>query len=643
MATKEEALDDFLKCLRISLNFILLYSKEHKSFLKSISELKEKISSLFAYLNPIEIVFTPDNLSIEGVFYSKMSLYKELAALFHQRKIQSLKLLPGITEEELVILLDKLALAPKEIIRSGGLGFILTKIPGVTHFSAADLDYSQLLRGEGEEVKDIWSFMLHSAVAGNDAEKIDEFAGNFEVMIRKFKADNLIENEELKEDLHKFLEYLKKTDREKFLRCSREIPRLILKDKSFLTDEQKIKKLKGFISELNTEDYSHILWNEMVSDENFDTTSFQLFSKLFGDKDNEKIASSLAENLSGKNSSKIPSNVASRIKKMFSSTSESSGIPQIYRQAVLSMGESQSFRGTFVFDRQQLMSNYRYILLNLLLAEKNGKHLELIAERLSKEWEKIAQENDPEYLKCLEEVIQAKTASDLRLPAFLQLSKNFYGFIEASLWNEVTFPEKAAIFEKINTSSFKAEDYLQKIFDDGRLNPRVLRAFFRFFPDNLPDFCNRIKDRRADIDFVAKVLESLSQVDSPLVLSALEDIYSFSGDIIRIEIIQIMGLTCGYNREFIYEVLKNGSNFLKKEALLAVAGEQDNQKAMEILFRVPNPWGRNNKVLMENLGIVEELKYRRAEKYLEQLTRNTAFWNIRLRKRIKQVRERFNV
>jgi hypothetical protein len=640
MATKEEVLDDFLKCLRISLNFILLYSKEHKSFLKSIAELKEKTSALFAYLNPIEIVFTPNELSIENVFYSKMNLYKELAVLFHQRKIQSLKLLPGITEEELVILLDKLALSPKEIIGAGGLAFILSNTPGVAHFSATDLDYSQLLRGEGEEVKDIWSFMLHSAVAGNDSRKIDEFADNFEVMIRKFKADNLVENEELKEDLHKFMEYLKKTDQEKFLRCSREIPRLIIKDKSVFTDEQKIKKLKGFISELNTQDYAHILWNEMVNDENFDTASFQLFSKLLGDKDNEKIASNLAENLSGKNSPKIPANVASRIRGMFSSNS---AIPQIYRQAILSMGESQTFRGTFVFDRLHLSSNYHFILINLLLVENNGEHLELIAERLYKEWAKIAEENDPDFLKCLAEVIQAKAAGDLSLPAFIQLSRNFYGFIEASLWSPTQLPQIWEIFKQIKTSSLKAEDYLKKIFDDGLFNPRVLSAFFRFFPDSLPDFCGRIKARRADIDFVAKVLESLSKVDSPLVLSALEDIYSFSGDIIRIEIIQIMGQTGRYNREFIDAVLKNGSNFLKKEALLVASGQENNQKALEILFMLPNPWARNNKILLENLGIVEELKYHPAKEYLERLDRRTPFWNIRLKKRIKQVRERFDV
>jgi hypothetical protein len=643
MATKEEALEDFLKCFRISLNFILLYSKDHKSFLKSISELKYKTDALFAYLNPIEVVFTPDSLSIEGVFYSKMNLHKELAALFHQRKIQSLRLSPGITDSELVILLDKLSLAPKEIIRSGGLAAVFSGIPGAAHFSVTDLDYSQLLRGDGEEVKDIWSFMLHNAVARGDSEKIDEFADNFEVMISKFKAENIADNEELKNDLQKFLEYLKVKEPEKFLRCRREIPKLILKDKTFLLDPDKARKLKNFISGLSPEDYAQILWNDIAKDEKLDTTSLTLFSRLLGDDENKKIAVSLAGNLSGKGGAKIPANVAQKVRELFSSSSGSSPVPEIYRQAILSMGESQNFHGVFVFDRKQMMDNYRYTLLNLLVAEKNREQSELIADSLSKEWEAIAGEKDLAYLKCLEEVIRLKSGEDPKLPGIEELAGKFYCFIEAFIWDEAPLPGIAAIFENMRKSYHLAPDYLSRIFDEGKVNAGVIRAFLRFFPDELPDFYSRLKDKSQDIDFVARVLEALRQIDSPLVLDALENIYSFSGDIIKIEIIQIMSQIGRYNRGFLFDVLKTGTAFLKKEALSAITEQQDTQKAMEILFLVPNPWGRNNQVLKENLGIVEEARYKQARQYLEYLGRNTAFWNIGLKKRVKQVLEGLNV
>lgn len=643
MATKEKALEDFLKCFRISINYILLYSKGHKSFLASVADLKEKTEALFVYLNPIEIIFTPDSLSVEGVVYSKMNLHKELALLFHQRKIQSLMLTRGITGDELVILLDKLSLAPKEIIKSGGLSVILSDILKNAHFSVTNLDYSQLLRGEGEEIRDIWVFMLHNAIAQEDSKKIDEFTDNFEIAIQKFKAVNLVEDKELKDNLSKFLEHLKKTDQEKFLRCSRAILKLVLKDKSVLMDEEKAKKLKSFLIELNTDDYAQVLWNEILNNENFDASSFQLFSKLLERDEHEKIASHLAGNLSRQEFLKIPTNVSRKIKELFSSSSGSSLVPEIYRRAMLSIGESPIFKDAFVFDRKQLLVNYRFILLNLLFKEKNSQRQEVLADKLFKEWENIAEENDTVYLKCLREVIEKKKTENFEFPAFLELSRKFYNFIEVFIWEETLPPGIADLLGNMEASSLGVEVYLQKMFEEGKINIRVLKAFFRFFPNRLPDFYACLKEKWFDIDILAKVLESLREINSPLTLPIIEYIYSFSSSIIKIEIIRIMAGTGKYNREFIFEVLKNGGSFLKKEALVVFSEQQDNQKALEILFMLPNPWGKNNGILMENLEIVEDLDYKQAKEYLEYLYRNTAFWNIRLKKRIKKVMRRLNV
>ena len=642
MATKEEALEDFLKCFRIALNFILLYSKDHKSFLKSVAGLQEKTAALFVYLNPIEINFFAEALSIEGVMYSKISLHRELAGLFHQRKIQSLMIRRGITKEELVILLEKLALAPKEIIKSGGLAEILSGILENPHFSVADLDYSQLLRGEGEEVKDIWLFILHNAVARQDPKKLSEFAKNFEVMIQKCKVRELIENDEFNNDLHRFLEYLKKTDREKFVSFSRAILKFIAKDKSVLMDDEKIEKLKTFLADLGVDDYSQVLWNEITSDSNFDVSSFQLFSKFLGEDEHEKVADSLFKNLSGHEGRNMTANVSRKVKELFSSPAGESSISKIYLRAISAAGVSTIVEEGFVFDRKQMAENYRYILLNLLSEEKNIRQLELIVDKLSKEWDRIAEERNVEYLKCLGEVIRKKTP-DLNSELFRELSKKFYNFIEAFIWEESIPAGFAAFFETMEASSFEVEVYFKKIFEEAKVNIGILKAFFRFFPNKLSDFYDRLKDKRADIDFIAKVMESLREIDSPLTLPVLETIFSFSNDIIKIEVLRIMAGTGRYNREFVFEVLKGSGDFMKKEALAVFSQQQDYQKAMELLFLIPNPWGKNNAVLAQNLAVVDELHYKQAAQYLEFLYRNTAFWNIGLKKRIKQVLGRLNV
>jgi hypothetical protein len=50
MATQEEALSEFLKALRIAINYISLYSRAHRSFLGSVAVLKEKLEVLLTFL-----------------------------------------------------------------------------------------------------------------------------------------------------------------------------------------------------------------------------------------------------------------------------------------------------------------------------------------------------------------------------------------------------------------------------------------------------------------------------------------------------------------------------------------------------------------------------------------------------------------
>ena len=97
------------------------------------------------------------------------------------------------------------------------------------------------------------------------------------------------------------------------------------------------------------------------------------------------------------------------------------------------------------------------------------------------------------------------------------------------------------------------------------------------------------------------------------------------------------------NREFVFDVLRGSRDFLKKEALEIISGQGDYQKAMELLFLIPNPWGKNNEILLENLNVVEELQHKQAKEYLEFLDRNTPFWNLKLKHRIKEVLRRLNV
>jgi len=404
---KEEALEDFLKTLRITLNYIFLYSKDHRSFIKSVQELKRKIDILLDFLNPVKVSFSPDSLLIDGKVYKKTLLHKELAKMFHLRKVKSIEIRGGITEKEMILLLDKIAMPPKEVWKAGGLSNLLSKTETL-HCSVEDLDYSGLLKDEGKEIKDIWSYLLQDAVEKENVHKVYELADNFEKNIGKFKASNFIEDEELNRNIYKFLKFLREKDKDKFSRCARAMLKSILRDKAVFKEGQ-LDKIRIFFEHLDEDDFANALWDAIATDDRFDSYSFQLFSRLVEKEKHEKIVSSLAKNVDKSKSLGINPRIGKKIRELFSMP-EKTFISEIYRRALFTLAEDDFSQKGFSFNRSLLQDNFRFILLNLLAEEKTKQGLTLIVESLLKQWDEIIAQQDTEYLKYLLEALRKKKA-----------------------------------------------------------------------------------------------------------------------------------------------------------------------------------------------------------------------------------------
>ena len=94
---KEEALNDFLKGLRIVFSNATAYSKDHPYFIKSVENFRQKIDTLFNFLNPIKINIAPNFLFLYDRCWDKEAPYVELASLLHFRKIKSIEFREGLT------------------------------------------------------------------------------------------------------------------------------------------------------------------------------------------------------------------------------------------------------------------------------------------------------------------------------------------------------------------------------------------------------------------------------------------------------------------------------------------------------------------------------------------------------------------
>jgi HD-GYP domain-containing protein (c-di-GMP phosphodiesterase class II) len=290
---KDQRIRSFLKNLKVMFKTASIYKFDHPAFHQGVTDLKEKLESLFELLSPVAIGFSPSSLLIDGRFWEGERTYIDLGRLFHLRKVKGLVFHHGITLDELTRFAARITLSLTEFIKAGGALQMLKK-EHFGHIELDILDYSELLRGEGEEIKDIWPYLLMEAVEEDSPVKLDLVADSFEKIIGKFNTEDLIQNEELQKNFSKFFKYLRETSEEKHRACARGLLKSFLNGKKTAT-EDKFEKLKLLVSDLSEEDLASTLWEEIIGNEKFDSLSFSIFSKLISKERHKKISTSLRD------------------------------------------------------------------------------------------------------------------------------------------------------------------------------------------------------------------------------------------------------------------------------------------------------------------------------------------------------------
>ena len=168
--TKDEALLRFFQSLRLAFKNAIMYKIDHPAFVHCVKDLKGRAEDVFMLISPLSVGFTPRSLFADGRFWEGEKTFRELGMLFHLRKIKSLEIRPGITIDELMRFSTKVTLPLSDFVKLGGAGEILKK-EKILHISVEELDYKELLKGTGEEIKDIWPYLLQEAVDENDPRR----------------------------------------------------------------------------------------------------------------------------------------------------------------------------------------------------------------------------------------------------------------------------------------------------------------------------------------------------------------------------------------------------------------------------------------------------------------------------------------
>ncbi|MDD3297110.1 MAG: hypothetical protein PHU64_07135 [Candidatus Omnitrophica bacterium] len=637
-----EKYSDFLKSLRIAAANSSVYFKEHPVFLKSVKQLKVKTEDILVSVPSIKINVAYDYLSFEGVDFKNAQLYQDINIFFHRRKIKSIEIKKGLSQEELSSFLVSVNLPAKDIFARGGLNDILGE-QDVSNIKVEILDYSELLKNSDQDYRDIWLYVLRKSMKSGDSNHIFKLADEFEKSLANLGEDKILEDEGLGEGLSSFLSYLKKNDTDRFSRCLKGLVSFLLLGRSTKDKAKNTDKFRIFANDLSVSELSTVLLDKLRDTQNIDSLSFNLFFQLVDREKHNEVSLSLAEKLKNQEWLKNSPQIAEKIKNLFSLPSESC-ISDIYHKNLFSMLEDIGQKGVLNFDRKHLNENYKLILLDAFIIEKNKKRALFVLEKIFLELSKAIKNGDELYIKNFVTAVQKKeNEADGIISVDSQAAEKISMFIEKSIFSSDVNPlDLKSLLKLVKKSVFNSDVYLRRIFEEERVEPHILTLFFQFFPFKIDSFCDKVKSRANNIKFTIKIIESLKEFQQPWVLKIIESVFSTANDFLKIEILKIIKGLSFFDEEFLLGILKK-ENFLQRQYALSALLKFSNQQeeAAKALLSLSNPFGTKTKRIMDNLRIVEAMPFEEAKIYLEKISRFRFFWNRSLRKKALEVIESY--
>jgi hypothetical protein len=274
--------------------------------------------------------------------------------------------------------------------------------------------------------------------------------------------------------------------------------------------------------------------------------------------------------------------------------------------------------------------------------EKDDGRLGQVAQSFVDEWDGLLKLEGLPFLKLVLGLVEQGKKAGLG-GSLLVLEKKFGGYIEHAAWQEPFPAELEEFITGLEESSLDAQTYLQRFFNEGKYNKYVLRLFFQFFPEKMPVFSGQLIQRGGDVELVGPIVGLLPDTQSALVSEVLESLYASANEVLRIEILTAMQRLPSVDENFIVPIIKTGDYALKKEALAVVVNDASVLlKVLDMLLALPNSWGSQNEVLLENVTLVQEVGVREAYSHLVTLSNRPFFWNAAVRKRAKEVIEVWN-
>jgi len=623
--------DDFLKNLKTAVTNISVYFKDHPLVTKSIDGLKESINKIFSSVDVLEIKIAADYLIIGKLSLKEGKMYKDTATFFHLRKIKSIEVKKEVSSVELQSFLEQVSLPPNDILTKGGLAVVLEKA-GVSNIIVKNLDYSELLTGEGKECKDAWVSLLSDSLAEGNAQKINELSKFSHKMLEGVSINDLTQDNQKRMVLAKFFNYLQDSDRDKFFESSKDLSKSIFKSDISISPESEMR-LRNFLNNIDAKGISDVLIERFQGKEEFNHLSLDLFAKIVSEEKHGNIASFLLSKLGGEEKLMNNPDVVKNIKQLFVLPG-SEKVSEIYKRNLLEIFENISSEENVSFDYGWLQKNYCFILLELFMLEKDEEKLKDTLDCILLEIKKDIDENKFSYIQQFINLLEKKQLSNNSLDGFCRYAyEKVANFVEKAMLNEGKKFLSTRYANIVKAGSANSEEYLKMIFEEEEFNSNALFLFFYVFPNNINQFYNYLNESLSNVILIKKIVNGVQILEYPLSIRILKHIFNKSFDLIKSEVLKIMQRLVSYDKQFVLSVIKNGNFIQRKQALVILLKDSDSlMKAAKILLDIKNYFGINSRIIKENLQIVREIPFKESQKYLSSLSKYHFFWNKDIRK-----------
>jgi hypothetical protein len=590
-------------------------------------------------MQPISLRFASNSLYIEDRHLENEKIYIELAKIFHYRKIRSMEFKVGVPRKELELFVSRLAISPRNIIASGGPESLFQD--KLVFIEIEELDYSELLKGEGDEIKDLWVKILEQALEEDDKEKIKELSKSFSKVIQAFDVMQIISEDKLIDIFSEYFRSLESVDKSKFHDCSKDFLKAFMEKKDEL-QHANIEKLTKITSYFQEKDFASSFWEEVLVDENFNTLEFNILSRFITKNRQDKVAFSISSLFKKNEALNSNPEVKKKIEELLS-TSASPMISEVYRNTLARLLMDIKYQGTMSFDQNQLIKNYTFILLNLVHDEKDRNQIDHLLHTFMKWWEHIREEQDYECMKSLYQILSEKKQEMGLNSDYSDIMLELQSFIEKA----VLEGELSLYFEyfinNFEHSVFDVNAYLEGIFQQGCVTPYTLKAFFKFHKEYLFYFNLNLSENVSDNRLMENIINCMEIIEPALQLVLLKSIFENCNKRLRVKIVQAMKTYSLYEESFLIPLTKENDPYLRGEALTLLVQHSDVKKrVLKSFLAFRSPFGLKNRLLMENLIIIAKAELIDALPYVSFLSKKRMFWNRNIRAYARNLLESWN-